>query len=511
MLKVILIDDEPIIREGLKTIINWNAHGYAICGEAANGVEGLEKICGLLPDLAIVDIKMPGMDGLKMINELRGRGIPCEYIILSAYSEFKYAQSAIDLGIGSYILKPIEQTELIEKIEKIRDTVLERKQTKQYMDMSLSLSRNKILSNLALGQPFSGGSGSPYDLYGLDFPWKNYQVGLIEMGKKAYEATELRLNLENEIEGFVSSYELGYMFTVDKYVGILFRNTAYPRILTDLHDRINKISNLDVTISLGTLVNSPEAIKQSYYAARRLMEKKFIYGYKKIITGKESSKSGKSMQDGLEWDIDTVIDELFNAIDIESIDRINDILEDIKDYFTLNESEESIIKIDYSNIYTAVAGRISGGNDAVKSIIGDTQEVLSEICRITSLQELHGYMKFVFLSVTEELSKVRPCDPIKKILNYIDRNYCQDLKLESLAGIFHYNSAYLGKLIRAKTGVQFSTYLDNVRIEKAKQLLKEDLKVYEVARKTGYRYIDYFYKKFKKYVGVSPTDYKGAG
>ena len=509
MLRVILIDDEPIIREGLKTIIDWEAQGYTICGEAANGLEGLEKICQMRPDLAIVDIKMPLMDGLLMVKELKTRDVPCEYIILSAYSDFKFAQSAIDLGIGSYILKPIEQTELIEKIIKIRDGILSRKQTKHYMELSVSLSKNKIIQNLVLGQPSTSGSDKQYDLYGLDFPWKTYQVGLIEFSKKAYEATEMRIKLENEVESFIASYDLGYVFTIDRYVGILFRNIAYPRVLSDLHGRMEQVCGADVTLSLGTLANNMESVTASYQAACRLIEKKFIYGYKKIITGKEAVKASKT-GDSI-WDIDSIIEELYSAMDVENNARINDLLEDIRNYFMRTESEEALIKIDYSNIYTAVISRLTGNNETIRSFMSDRQEILSEICNKTSLQELHGYIKYVLIAVSDELSKLRPCDPVKKILDYIDRNYSQELKLEGLAGLFHYNSAYLGKLIRAKTGVQFSTYLDNVRIEKAKKLLKEDLKVYEVAQMTGYRYLDYFYKKFKKHVGVSPTDYKGTG
>lgn len=513
MLKVLLIDDEPIIREGLKSIIDWNAYGFDICGEASNGMEGLEKICLLKPDLAIVDIKMPVMDGFLMITELRKSKISCEYIVLSAYSDFKYAQAAIELSIGSYILKPIEQEELIEKIVKVRESVISKREAKQVLDMSVSLSRSKILQSLVLGQFLVPDVEKQFDLYNLDFPWKTYQVGLIEIDKKDYEATELRQKIYNEVGNFIASHGQGYVFSINQYIGILFRNLssgAFPRILTDLHERILQISHMDVVLSLGHPENSLETVKLSYQAACRLIEKKFIYGYKRIITHhqipkKESSKKASMIL----WNIDTVTASLYSSVDVENSEAINDKLEEIRDFFTRSESNEAFIKIQYSNIYTAIISRLINNNESLRSMIGIRQEILSEICAKSSLQELHGYMKFVLISVTEELSKIRPSDPVKKILDYIERHYSEDLKLENLAVLFHYNSAYLGKLIRTKTGVQFSSYLDKVRIQKAKELLKEGLKVYEVAQKTGYRYIDYFYKKFKKYVGISPTDYKG--
>lgn len=512
MLNVMIIDDEPIIREGLKTIIDWGAYGYTICGEAANGQDGLDKIIRLQPDLAIVDIKMPIMDGLQMIRELRNREIPCECIVLSAYSDFRFAQQAIELGIGSYILKPIEQEELIEKIEKIQDAILVKQQTKQQLAFGTSLSKNKILQSILLGQTQAYGLNMQYEVYGLDFPWKSYQVGLVEMGKKAYEMTDLRVALENEVNVFVAENNLGYAFSIDRYVGILFRNSANMRILNELHKQLEQISGPETTISLGPQVPQLEAVKSSYQTACRLIEKKFLYIYKRIITGQEAVKAGKAndwKSQTISYDMKKMMDDLYSAIDGESVERINDLLEHIRNTFIQEERDEALIKIDYSNLYIEMMGRLGQSNEHLKSYTNNRQDVLAEICSKTSLQELHGYIKFVFLAVTEELSRLRPSDPVKKIMEYIARNYSQDLKLETLAVLFHYNSAYLGKLIRAKTGVQFSTYLDCIRIEEAKRLLKEGHKVYEAAQMTGFRYVDYFYKKFKKYVGVSPMDYKG--
>lgn len=513
MLSVILIDDEPSIREGLKSIIDWEAHGFTICGEASNGMEGLEKICLLNPDLAIVDIKMPVMDGFQMISELRKLGNSCEYIILSAYSDFKYAQSAIDLSIGSYILKPIEQEELIEKITKVRETVLQKREAKQALDLSLSLSRSEMIQSLVLGQPMTGDCEEKMGLCGLDFPWKTYQVTLIDIENNGFDAPNLRQKIMQEVEHLLTCYEQGYVFSINQYIGLLTKklsNCHYSRILSDLHERILKLTGLDVFISLGQPEKSLDSIKLSYQTACRLLDKKFIYGYKKIITYQQIPQKEDGRKSPLNrWDIDAVTHELYRAIDVENSEAINDQLEAIKDYFIASESDESFIKIQYSNIYTAIVSRLTNSNEALRQTLSIQQSVLTEICTKSSLQELHGYIKFVLIALSEEVARLRPADPVKKILDYVERHYSEDLKLESLAALFHYNSAYLGKLIRSKTGVQFSAYLERLRIEKAKELLEAGYKVYEVAQRTGYRYIDYFYRKFKKHVGVSPTDYKG--
>jgi two-component system response regulator YesN len=119
MYKVLIVDDEPIIREGMKKIINWNIYGYKVIGDAENGLDAYNKILTLNPDLCIIDIKMPEMDGLELISKIKECEINTKIIILTGYPEFEYAQKAIDLGVESYILKPVDPNILIEKIKKV--------------------------------------------------------------------------------------------------------------------------------------------------------------------------------------------------------------------------------------------------------------------------------------------------------------------------------------------------------------------------------------------------------
>ena len=132
MLNVIIIDDEITIREGLKTIIDWNAYGFDVVDMASNGQGGLEKIRSSTFDLAIVDIKMPFLNGLEMIEHLKEVGeLPCHVILLTAYEDFNFAKRAINLGVDGYLLKPIATKELIEKLEIIKTTIEHSNQTKQ--------------------------------------------------------------------------------------------------------------------------------------------------------------------------------------------------------------------------------------------------------------------------------------------------------------------------------------------------------------------------------------------
>jgi two-component system response regulator YesN len=309
----------------------------------------------------------------------------------------------------------------------------------------------------------------------------------------------------------VAQRKCGYVFTINGYVAILFKNISLKpsnRIITELHKLLLTKIGKDVVIILGPTVYSSDSIYISCDQALKLINMKFIYGHKRIIYN-----YNERLDDENNIDTNTKIDEnelilnLCNAIDADSHNYINNITEDILTYYLVCDENENIIKSRYAHMYLMVVNRILRDNESIRNSI-NSKDVIDEIYRKDSLQELHGYFKYNIILISEMLSKLRPDNLIDKILDYINRNYNSDIKLESIAEIFNYNSAYLGKLFKNSTGMPFNTYLDTVRVNMAKDMLKEGMKVYQVSEKTGYKDIAYFYKKFKKYAGVSPSIYK---
>ncbi len=381
MLKVIFIDDEPLIRQGLKSIIDWSQYGYVVCGEACNGIEAMEKIMELSPDVAIVDINLPGCNGLAMLQAIRKKGYNCKIIILSGYSEFKYAQQAVELGVEAYLLKPIEQDELIEKVVKIRDNI--------------------------------------------------------------YASSRLKFHNLNTIQ-------------------------------------------------------------------KKLLNQKFIYGSDNINTNiAEPYQNLEKLDTASAADsLQTLIDKLYIAIDVNNMITINTLLEDYRLLLIDLQLSEQDIKACYIKLYTELISKIVLGNTEISSIIKIDNNVISGINKSTSLQYLNGYTKYTLVSISDELFQTRPDSMMKKILDYIYRNYQSDIKISTLAEVFRYNSSYLGKMFRKYTGKSFNSYLEEIRIEKAKYYLEKGHKISNVAEMVGYKDINYFYCKFKQNTGCSPTTYK---
>lgn len=508
-MKVLLIDDEPLIREGLKCIIDWNVLGLKIIGEAENGRMGMEKILELKPDIAIVDIKMPEMNGLEMIEKLKEYDIGCEMIVLTAYTDFKFAQKSIELGIHSYILKPIEEFDLKVKVCKLRDEIIKRKTQKQFIDAGISLSREKVMQSLALGE-LSISSIEEYNIkYSFGFPWGTYQIILIDALNANEHKSSVINRIKNETENFIAARYKGFVFEINGYVAILAKDVFIRpsgRIITELHKVLFSRLGKDTVIILGPCVANYKEVYLSCDHAFKLADKKFIYGHKKVISNFED-KNSEQVASIASFDENAAIIKLCNAIDVDNHDYINNITEEILSHFLSCDDNENIIKSRYAHMYLMVVNRIVKENEGI-AYSPETKEVIEQIYIKDSLQALHGYFKYNILDISETLAQFRPETLSEKILDYINRNYFTDIKLEGLSEMFNYNSAYLGKLFKSRTGMPFNTYLDTVRIEKAKEMLKKGMKVYQAAEKAGYKDIAYFYKKFKKYAGVPPTNFK---
>lgn len=367
MLKVVIIDDESIVREGLMSIIDWEKVGYKIIGEGRDGTDGLNKILSLKPDLVLIDIKMPGINGIQVIQSAKAKGYRGKVILLTGYCDFKYAQNAIKLGVSAYLVKPIDEDELIREL-----------------------------------------------------------------------------------------------------------NTIYKEI--------NK------------------NIPMSYKQAQSIINRKFYYEEAKIVDCEsiEASRDNRSY-------ITVYSEKIYTALEIGDLEGLHEIFKKIEVLSKQSSISPEILKGLSLNFLTTIKEKYNEG----EAFTIDKEALISSIYKKNTLHELVVFIEEECIEVCKGVNNNSSKNIIGKILNYIDKNYYKNLKLESLAKVFNYNSAYLGKIFKNCTNNHFNDYINIVRIEKAKELLiGGNLKVCDISEKVGYKNIDYFYIKFKKYVGLSPKEYK---
>ncbi|MEN8905229.1 MAG: response regulator, partial [Clostridiales bacterium] len=225
MLKVLLIDDEEFIREGLKSIIEWEKYNFKIVGEASDVYEGLKKIDSIKPDIIIANIKMPYMDGLTMTKRLQKISDDYNIIFLTTYSDFKFARKTIELGIYSYLLKPIDETELIEKLINLKDKILS---TSRLMKNIITMTKEKYFENYILGVVSKDSIDQYSKILNLDFPWKSYQIALFEIeeynNRNIKNRNLVKNKIKNEIDLFINKNQFGIIFNIEKYIGVLLKN-----------------------------------------------------------------------------------------------------------------------------------------------------------------------------------------------------------------------------------------------------------------------------------------------
>ncbi len=489
MLKVLIIDDEPAVRAGLKAIIDWDSLGYEIIGEAADGHEGLRMLLELNPDLCITDIKMPGLYGTEMLEKAREGGFGGKVIILTGYSDFEYARSAIRSGVSSFQLKPIEEDDLQEAIVKVRKTIIAEKEKLESIKSSMNLIYEKQLTDLICGK-LTADSVNLDELILCD---SVYRVAVIKAGQSDVEIPSL----------FVNEKEMRCICIDDLWI-VLLQGGGITRFCVFMKDFLRKVP--DIFVSMGRLCSSANELHLSYTDAKNIQQHSFYYQQSGNLVLWDDVQ--ENFSDGVNLNsinIKEYIEAFYDYIEIGQEELLQNKMRSFEsEYRRLNLHPDRFAGV-LSNIFIRVGDMLSQNYHNL--IIPDDGRIIHDIYIMQSLQEITNYILGEFLCFMKQIGNNSRDNIVKRLCMYIEANYAKDLKLESLAKIFCYNSSYLGRIFRSGTGESFNSYLDHVRIRKAKEMLAEGkYKVYEISNMVGYKNIDYFYRKFKYYVGRKPRD-----
>lgn len=512
-MKVLIVDDETIVRTGLKNIIDWNAYGFEICGEADNGLDGLRGILELKPDLVLLDIKMPGMYGIDVAEQARNQGFGGKIFILTGYSDFDYAHKAIHSGVDAYLLKPIDEDELIEAVTRVKGKLDSELASAAIMHQSMPHMKNKIINDIICGRTEENRPDELL-LYNIDLQYDFFQVAIFEnIESKNLSESKLRAELLREYPGEESNIDT---VNINDRTVILLKGSAAAGQLPAAVSRMaeNGVA-AGLFIGVGRCVARVSEIHVSYRDAQNILERRFFYDEEKTLVYWDERDDGALKPDSLgTFDVTEYVENLKSMIEIGDREQIEETLNIIREKVRHMDVEpEKVVMLTF-NIYTQLKKRIQQNypdlfaDTAAKGMKSD-MEIMNCVYAKRTLHEILAFLAVEFYAVAERIGNTSGKNLMKKVENYIAKNYEKDLKLEGIALLFGYNSAYLGKMFKKALGDNFNTYLDKVRITQAKQLLlNENLKVYEISERVGFNNIDYFYKKFKHYVGHSPNEYR---
>lgn len=535
MIKIMIVDDEYYFREALKISLPWTELGFEICGEAKNGKDALEKLADLNPDIIIVDINMPIMDGLEFAQKVRDAGNNCKMIILTGHSEFNYARQAVQLGVYNYILKPVDEEELKASlieikgiIEKEANIKIEFDYLRQQVKESIPLLKEKFLNELIQGSLIKSNNEimNKMEYLNINMHSEHYQVVTIELD---YEE-EMKWNDEDKqlwkfavsnisYEILAEQFTLDMCYDIDDRICIIIgRNDAQNNCdfnsllgnrLELIRASVCKHLNFTVTIGVGSEKNDLFDIHVSYKESIVALKNKLTIGSNKVIpyssvaefelrgnffTGEHRSQLLLNMRTADETEVRNIIKQVFAKMRDEGIHH---------EIFTVVCIEMIAVCMEY----TVEVGL------SIKDILPDSKfNIIGDIQSAKSIDDIENRVMSIFKYTLDMVKKNRNSKAsklIEEVKRYIKDNYQDsELTIDDIAKNLFINYTHLCFIFKRETGVTINEYLTEYRINKAKELFDSgDALVLDVATRVGYADANYFGKCFKKFFGLAPSKY----
>lgn len=508
-MNVLIADDERVVLEGLKYIIDWHHLGFTICGTASNGADALEKILTLNPDLCLLDIRMPKMTGIEVVQAAVEQGYTGKFIILSGVTDFKLAQTAMRYGVDFYLTKPIDEDELEQAVSTVHKLIFSEAKNQTFYKEYRDRAKQSILKELL----FNTCDYYKLDLADLHLNANIYQVISYEnYNQEFFYQTWNFADLMRVTNRDNNTFDL---LELDQRKIILLKGdfaiSKFENMLAHYQIPPQKGSPFDsVFLVYGQKVSRVQDIYLSYQSVCQLASRRFFCEENQHILGYEDILNHQQQTTKITRNTAPDYAERFlNYIQSHNQTLITETLKELRTFLVSVDTDIEKIKHFLIDLYILIKEKIMqlypdvdipflANASAINLIEG--KYYLYEI--ITFLAEQFDmWLRSVGYSSGENV--------MDEVLYYIHHNYRENLKLETIASLFGYNSSYLGKIFNKRVGVNFTSYVDQVRIEEAKKLLEQDrMKVYEIAKQVGYSNVDYFHKKFKKYVGTSPAEYR---
>lgn len=487
-MKVLFIDDEPLIRKGLQLVIPWAKYGFTEFLEAEDGPEGLKIIEEANPDLVLLDIHMETMSGLSVAKQAREQDFSGRIIILSGYSDFEYAKSAIDYGVTSYLLKPVDPEQLTEAVLKSLDELHKEQLVSIYSDQPATMAKNSILSGLLAGTMTY--TSEMENLYHLGLSSDYFRVAML-----LFESPE-QINLlpeKNFLSVAVSGNCRAYILTSPA------REQELKKQLADNPNEVIAIfsSKTGSLTNLSTLYQEVQAVgKDIYYYKSN--PGNLLYADQILNT---SSPVG-------DFNLITFTETLLSRILLLETEQTEQEFSALTSYFLHRRPPRDSIGFILLNCYTQITSKLFEQYPKLSLEIADKDKFTSRLYADRYLCDSIAYFSRQIQKAIAFIKSASQASPCQRICQYIDEHLSDSLKLESIAKQFGYNSAYLGKLFAKETGRHFNAYLDERRIELARDYLEKGFSVAKTCELCGFTNTDYFTKKFKKYVGSLPSEYK---
>lgn len=529
MLKVLIADDEKKVCRLIHMLCDWDALGMEIVGDAYNGIEALEMAKQHTPDILITDVRMPGCDGIELIEQVRELLPSIEILIVSGYADFKYAQSALRFGVSDYLLKPIKKNELEATLGKLGERCLQeqarkkanvqlmrfiendnqRKRCSFFPDVLLAGQKKPIADRETLNRE-----------YGYHFVQGVYRVLILKADydpdRYSPQAVQKIMENMNEIlrsalEGSCSEFELwqdrDLSYMICNYTeedSHLFRKAVRTAV-----DRIGmkrfQLWSARYSVAMGPAVKETGKLYDSLNGAMDAIKERLLEGCEKLLEPLYAKAPGEysdlandfkaSWERGMASADEKIIKEAVEALKAGMLSR-------------KNVSGRDLLSV----VNSLGLFLISGSSMAEENQNEKIDDFLRRCSLCSDPDQLFEALEMLAQGILEAVRKQNEEEtsrPIRQAKQYILNHYTEPITLEMVAERARFSSSYFSNLFKRETGTGFNEYVTKLRIERAKELLKNTGKnVKDVCTEVGYSDLKHFTAVFRKYTGLKPGEFR---
>lgn len=538
-IKVFLVEDEMVIRRGIKNSIDWEKEGYIFCGEASDGELAYPMIIKEKPDILITDIRMPFMDGLELCKLVKKELPNIKILILSGYDEFDYAKEAIRLGVTEYLLKPISSGKLLEALNGVSESIRREKEDKdlvrKYMEeMRENTEHEKqkffeqmIAGNLSMADALE--TGKKYEM-NLSAWMYNLLLFRFTLGEENRKSGELLGEAEYAIEKLTERLEYVFEFQrgVEGWAFLLMADNEeqmserVKELSKDLEEIMKNYSTIAYFGGIGQPVARLRELEESFREAERALAARFTMELNRIISVEDIRMA---------QNVDTLDDiEITSFGEIEKTRTmlekfLNNGAEDEIDEFVdvyINELPEENLKSVLMRQYIIMDAYIVMMSfcEKIEGIEGEMQaqseELKNSMKTIQTLEEIKNYIRMLLkkiIGVRDTISGRRYSDIIEIAKDQIRKTYMSDeISLNTIAAEVGMSPSYFSSIFSKEMGKTFVEYLTEIRMDRAKELLMcSSMKTSEIGYEVGYKDPHYFSYIFKKTQNCTPKEFRARG
>jgi two-component system, response regulator YesN len=531
-----IVDDEFFICDGLMSF-HWKELGFEAVGSTYNGEEALELLEKELVDVIITDIKMPFMDGIELIKRVSSQYPKIKIVLLTGYKEFDYAKAAIKSGVSEYLLKPVNLNELTTLFMNLKKELDEESKIPQMLrtyekqiNESLPLAAEKFLKDIVEEKVYNLEEiNEKINLLELNLNYKFYSCAIFQSKHISdYWQNERNSSMFQNINQYLKANNLGYYFINHNFEIVVFFNFDVPEHFASSEEYLKEvIETLRVLISetlkeiplgelwvgagnpykniLSAVSSYKEAmvcLKRRYFDTENTLFCSWIYNISSTLA--------------VEYPYETenlLIDSIIEGNSEESLKHFKQLWKTISP--NLNCIDPETIQ-DYTiQLLNMIDRRLNKHGTSIRECVQVLPPFTSFVSGIKSFEVLESCMENMVSKICEVTSKINHRVnssshlSIQRAKKYIEENYTKKITLNQVADMVFLNPSYFSIQYKKETGLNFVDYLKELRISKAKELLKRfDLKIYEIGNLVGYEDATYFANTFKSCTGITPLEYR---